>query len=85
MAEGKARDAWNHTAQLSAVIFNTRAFAKGGGKNPADFNPFAAADRARRAKEAAPKTKEQKDRDFGRIISILTGSRDEAGKAMQEL
>lgn len=40
MAEGKQREAWNHTSHLLAMLDNRLAFGKKEPSKPADFHPF---------------------------------------------
>lgn len=53
MAEGRQREAWNHTAQLLALIYNVNRDPKGSALKPVDFHPMG------RAKHGpAPKIKD---------------------------
>lgn len=52
MAEGRQRDAWNHTAQLLAMIYNAHRGPKARPMRPAEFHPFG------RPKRPAPRVKD---------------------------
>jgi len=40
MAEGHSRDAWNHTAQLLAMVYNAHRGKGARLMKPAEFNPL---------------------------------------------
>ena len=41
MAEGHGRDAWNHTAQVLAMVYNSHRGKGARAMKPAEFHPFA--------------------------------------------
>ena len=41
MAEGRGRDAWNHTAQLLAMVYNAHRAKGVRAMKPVEFHPFA--------------------------------------------
>jgi len=40
MAEGRRREAWNHTSQLLAMIYNMHRDPKAKALEPAEFHPY---------------------------------------------
>ena len=52
MADGKQREAWNHTAHLLAMIDNRMTFGKqDSSSKPSDFHPFLLREKREREKE----------------------------------
>jgi len=41
MVEGRKREAWNHTAQLLAMVYNAHRDSKRRAMRPAEFHPMA--------------------------------------------
>ena len=50
MAEGHSRNAWNHTAQLLAMLYNAHRGKGARAMKPAEFHPLAHNDQAPVAK-----------------------------------
>jgi len=50
MAEGHSRDAWNHTAQLLAMVYNAHRGKGARAMKPLEFHPFAGNKQASAAK-----------------------------------
>ena len=52
MADGKQREAWNHTAHLLAMIDNRMTFGKrDSSSKPSDFHPFLQRDKQRKKED----------------------------------
>lgn len=50
MTHARRSEAWDHTAQVLAMLDNTRAFRKGASAKPQDYHPF-----ARELRQARPR------------------------------
>ena len=55
MADGKQREAWNHTAHLLAMIDNRLSFGKrNSASKPSDFHPFLLREKRHKDDELLP-------------------------------